>query len=574
MVKQSFQVALQDFRRARREAALQQLLSRLTGKSAELLAYHDVSEKLHVTDTVVRGVREIPLDAIVGSVGRAEDFTRSFLPKRDSDAERWARVRASVIDMKGWPPIDVYQVGEVYFVKDGNHRVSVARQLGSETITAHVTEVQTRLPLLRDDDYSELLCKARYADFLQATRLDEIQPQADLYLTLCDQYPLLLAQISAHRERLAYREEREISDSEAAARWYDDVYMPVVEVIREQGTLRNFAEYSEADIYVLISERHAELEDVLGWRIDARVAAVELAPSGPSAGVLERFSERVLDVVAPELEPGPPPGVWRKRRQVLQRDKVLFADILVSLQGTEADWRLLDETIKVAQREKARILALHAVNDAKELDSAETCAIGEIFAERCRVAGVKGEFAAEVGVEGLLMIERAPWVDLVATNLTFATEPTLARIGSGVNTLIERCPRPILVLAGEQESPMDRALVAYDGSPKADEALYVAAYLAARWPVTLAVVTVETEFTSATALDKARDYLLRRELHDVAYILRQKPIADAVLETAAELNTNLLIMGGFGFRPMRHLVLGSTVDDALRHFEYPILICR
>jgi len=119
--------ALQDFNDARLKASMQEVLARLTGKSNELLSYEDVAEKLKLNVRSERGVHEIPLKAIVGSVGRYTDFNRSFLPLKNNDQERWARVKAVLDDLTsmGLPPIDVYQVGEVYFVLDGNHRVSV-----------------------------------------------------------------------------------------------------------------------------------------------------------------------------------------------------------------------------------------------------------------------------------------------------------------------------------------------------------------------------------------------------------------------------------------------------------------
>ncbi len=576
MSDRSYEQALQDFRRARKQAAMRQLLQRFTGRSNELLAYGQVGDKLKVTDTVERGLQEIPLEAIVGSVGRAEDFTRDFLPKRDSDAERWARVRAAVLDMKGWPPIEVYQVGEAYFVKDGNHRVSVARQLGNETISAHVTELQTRLSLDAGSDPSEVLCRAYYLDFLERTRLDESRPTADLSLTYCDQYDALLAQISAHQQRLAAREASPPTFKAAAARWYDEVYLPLLALIRGQGVLRNFAERTEADLYVLLSERREEVEEALGWQVTPETAVSQWASSLETrVPLLARLHGRMLDAVAPELEEGPPPGEWRRRRRLSPRAETLFPDILVSLQGTEPDWRLLDDTIRVAQWEESRILALHAVRTAAALHSAATTAIGAEFHARCAAAGIEGQFAAEVGVEGNLLIRRAPWADLVATNLTFATEhKPLSRLSSGVDMLIRRCPRPILVLAGSEPAAMNHALLAYDGSPKAEEALFVATYLALRWGIDLSVVTVPTEYTSPAALEQARHYLLGHQLAHVTYILAEGPIADAVLQTAAVHGCDLLIMGGFGYRSVRHLMLGSTVDSALRHFRSPILICR
>ena len=574
----AYNMALRDFRRARQQAALQQVLARLTGKSNALLDYNALQEQIAPQGVLDHGVQEIPLEAIVGSVGRAEDFTRTFLPKHDSVEERWARVRAAVIDMKGGPPIDVYQVGEVYFVKDGNHRVSVARQLGSETISAHVTEVQTRVPLTPDDDPQEVILKARQADFLEKTKLDELRPDSNLQMTFSGQYALLLEQIKAVQRRLQAQRGDEAPFSEAVAAWYDEIYAPVIKLIREQGLARNFPDYTEADLYVLLSERRAELEEALGWQIDANAAATALAEAFDRRPrrALSRLGGRLRDVVVPAtLSEDPAPGLWRKRRVAARRERSLFADILVSVQGSEADWRLLDEALQVAQRENGRILALHAVAHEDELQNATTRRIGAEVAARCAAAGVPSAYAAEVGVEGMLMIERAAFADLVATNLTFATENVpLYRISSGVNMLMQRCPRPILVLAGERRSPMDRALLAYDGSPKANEALFVAAYLATRWQTALGIVTVETEYTPASAVERARDYLARHHVADVTYLLREPPIGEAVLATAAALESNLLIMGGFGFRPLLHLMLGSTVDSMLEAFDYPILICR
>jgi nucleotide-binding universal stress UspA family protein len=253
----------------------------------------------------------------------------------------------------------------------------------------------------------------------------------------------------------------------------------------------------------------------------------------------------------------------------------LFNDILISLQGTEADWCLLDNTLQVAQREQANLMAIHAVSNSSGLANEETRRIEVEFHRRCREAGVEGQFAAEVGVEGKLMIQRAPWVDLVSTNLTFATEYNPgSRLSSGVDLLIQRCPRPILVMTGDEAAPLDRGLLAYDGSPKADEALFVATYLAARWQISLTVLTVITAYTKAETQDRARRYLIGNHLLNVEYVLAEEPITEAVLNTARRQESNLLIMGGFGYRPMRHLVLGSTVNGVLADCLIPTLICR
>lgn len=578
MTEKSYQQALRDFRRARQEAVMRQLLGRFSGEADQLLAYNEITDELKIEKTVELGIQEIPLNAIVGSVGRASDFTRDFLPKRDSDAERWARVRAAVIDMRGWPPIDVYKLGEVYFVKDGNHRVSVARQLGNETISARITEVKTRLALDMDEDPYEIISRANYIRFLEETQLDKSRPDSNTYLTFVNQYDSLLAQIENYRRELSGRESLDVSFEEAAARWYDDCYLPVVNLIRAEGIMRNFDQHTEADIYVLLSERRQDLEEALGWQVSAHSAMAGLAVEQDNWLVrsLSRFRGRLSGMLRQEHpEGGPPVGQWRKSRHASTRDQTLFADILVSLQGTEADWHLLDETIRVAQWEQGRILALHAVQDSSQLTSVMSCQIRDRFYERCKESGVTGQFATEVGNEGDLLIERAPWADLVSTNLTFATETApRSNLSVGVSALIKRCPRPILVVASVSNSKMEHALLAYDGSPKSDEALFVATYLALRYRIKLTVITVRTEYTTPAALERARNYLAGHHLVNIRYVLREVPIYDAIVETAGQQETDFLIMGGFGFRPVQLANVGSTVDDALRKFEQPLLICR
>ena len=180
MTRGAYLGAVEDFHEARRRAALEQILARLTGRPDTLLSYDEVRSIVGERNRIDRGLKEIPLDAIVGSVGRYGDFTRTFLPKSDQMQDRWARVKTVATSMEGWPPIEVYQLGESYFVIDGNHRVSVARQMGLESIPAYVTEVKTRVALTPDAQPEELIIRARHADFLKRTGLGETRPEAAL----------------------------------------------------------------------------------------------------------------------------------------------------------------------------------------------------------------------------------------------------------------------------------------------------------------------------------------------------------------------------------------------------------
>lgn len=572
-----FASALRDFHEARRRAALEAIMARLTGKSIDLFSYEEVRHKLKGRGSAERGLRDISLDAIVGSVGRYTDFTRSFLPRRDSDQHRWARVKAQVTDMGGLPPIEVYQIGDAYFVRDGNHRVSVARELDAPSIQAYVTEVRTKVPLSPDDQPDDLILKAEYADFLENTQLDSLRPEADLSVTVPGQYQALEEHISVHRYFMGLEQQREIPFQEAVVHWYDEVYQPVVQVIQERGILRDFPERTETDLYLWVSEYRAALEERLGWEIKPEAAAVDLATrSSPKRDrLVARVGERLLDIVTPDgLEDGPSPGEWRREHLAHYQGGHLFADILVPLSGNEAGWHALDQALGIAQREGGRLRGLHVVPTEEEIDSQEAQAVRAEFNQRCEAAGVAGQLAIEAGGIARRICERTRWIDLIVVNLSYPPPPDpVAKLGSGFRNLIRRCASPVLAVP-EAPSALDRLLLAYDGSPKADEALFIATYLADRWRTSLAVVTVvENGKVSAETLVRAQRYL---ESHTVqaTYLKEDGPVPDAILRTAEEQASNLTILGGYGHGPVLEIVLGSAVDQVLRSSQQPVLVCR
>ena len=139
--------ALEQFRTARRRATVERILAWLRRRSADLLCYRQVRDRLRSQASRQLGVQEIPLEAIVGSVERCSDYTRAFMPLKDSDQRRWMRVMEAAMAALDLPPIHAYRVGDIYFVVDGHHRVSVARLRGLTHIAARVVDVQTRTEL-------------------------------------------------------------------------------------------------------------------------------------------------------------------------------------------------------------------------------------------------------------------------------------------------------------------------------------------------------------------------------------------------------------------------------------------
>jgi len=245
-----------------------------------LLSFDEVERALRSRAQAYRGTSEIPVEAIVGSVGRYRDFTRAFLPLRAQARERLDSVRRAAT----LPPIDVYRVGEVYFVRDGNHRVALARSRGQQTIAAHVVEIPVRVSLTPDMDPEEVIGQACFSHFLEVTNLDRTRPDASVVLTCADRYTTLLEHIEVHRYYLGLEQQRDVSLEEAAASWHDQVYLPVVEALREIGTLREFPRRTEADLYLWVAyHRECLGERYGGQRPSDRQVAAALA---------DRYSDR------------------------------------------------------------------------------------------------------------------------------------------------------------------------------------------------------------------------------------------------------------------------------------------
>jgi nucleotide-binding universal stress UspA family protein len=475
------------------------------------------------------------------------------------------------------PPIEVYQIGDAYFVLDGNHRVSVARQLEATHIQAYVTEVRTKVPLAADTTPSELIVKSEYADFLARTKLDDLCPGSDLSVSAPGQYPALLEHIDVHRYFMGLDYKRAIPYQEAVVHWYREVYIPVVEVIREQGVLREFPGRTEADLYLWLSRRRADLQHQLEWDIGTEEAATELVEkSSPRLKhVLARVASKVSGWFVPsQLNSGPPPGDWRRDFAAVQRADTLFTHILVPLRSDEAGWLALEQAAEVARREKGVLRGLRVIGTEGERKSDEIVRLQTDFRRRIEKLEIVGELAVEVGRVAETTCRRARWTDLVVVSLMHPPAPQpLARLSSGFRSLVQRCPTPILAVR-DKLSPLTNALVAYNGSVKANEALYVVTYLAARWGLQVVVLAVaEGSVSCAKTLSKAREYL---EAHGVqaSYVEGETPVAKAILRTAEEYRSNLIVMGGYGLSPLLEIVFGSTVDHVLLTAQIPVLICR
>jgi hypothetical protein len=237
-----------DFGRARSKARWRQLAARVLRRSNGLLAFDEIRQGLRAQGQHFGGFRTVSVDQIVGSVGRYRDFDRAFLPRHALMRHRWQSIDRAYYEDASLPPVELYQVGETYFVKDGNHRVSVAREQGQQFIDAWVIELHVPVPVASSGDLENWVRRQDALEFAARTGLVTIE------LSLCGQYTKLLEHIHVHQWFLGTHRDRKVPWQEAVSSWYEHVYQPVVEVVRECEVLAEFPGRTEADLYLWLSE--------------------------------------------------------------------------------------------------------------------------------------------------------------------------------------------------------------------------------------------------------------------------------------------------------------------------------
>ena len=289
----------------RQRALLADLIGVLTRQTTNLVPFDEVRARLRTAAEIKRGTQMIPLTAIVGSVGRYRDFTREFLPREQALGERWRRLDEMYNQMANIPPIDVYKLGDVYFVRDGNHRVSVARANDASHIEANVVEIPLKAPLRPDMDVDQIILAAEQADFLDRTCLDEMRPEANIEFTAPGRYAELLEHIEVHRWYMGVERDAEVPYAEAVTDWYDTVYRPALETIRASGLLAQFPKRTEADLYLWAMHYLAELKERYSDAVDANMAVNELVRQH-SQPPLQRLVQSVTDLFTGGRDDTPP----------------------------------------------------------------------------------------------------------------------------------------------------------------------------------------------------------------------------------------------------------------------------
>ena len=310
-----------DFRWARSKGFLRRAWALVRGQDTDLMAWDDVRDSLKLRGFIRRGVQTVPVDKIVGSVGRYRDFDDAFLPRQDTTSMRWRKINRAFYDDISLPPVHLYKVGDVYFVLDGNHRISVAKEHGVKFIDADVQEAVTPVNLTSDDiDADSLVLLGEYAEFLERTHLDALRPAQNIRFSIGGGYARLIEHIAVHRYYMGLELNRAVDEDAAVVDWFDNVYMPIVKAIREEGILREFPNRTEADLYLWIIDHKHYLKEEYGREVPAEEAATDYAEHYSERPALKRIGDVIgalgaivsavvhADGEPPNEQPGSPPS--------------------------------------------------------------------------------------------------------------------------------------------------------------------------------------------------------------------------------------------------------------------------
>ncbi|HOJ00843.1 MAG TPA: hypothetical protein PLL88_04435 [Anaerolineaceae bacterium] len=249
-----------DFDEAYLHGFIRSIENWLRFEKTQLLAFNEILKRISVQSQYDAGVQEIEIDAIVGSVNRYADFDNAFLPRQKHTRSRWEKIDRAYLREEILPPVDVYQVGNFYFVIDGNHRVSVAKQRGQKWIDAHVVKIETPYEVDRSFDFNQLILKEEQNQFYEKTNIKKSYPDANIEMSIAGLFERLQEHIDAHRYFTGEFLQREISYEEAVSSWYENIYLPLVKIIRQQKILDQFPDRTEADLYFWIIEHLAFLK--------------------------------------------------------------------------------------------------------------------------------------------------------------------------------------------------------------------------------------------------------------------------------------------------------------------------
>ncbi len=251
-----------NFSKARGMEVLQRIVHRLAPWKQQLLKLDEVRTALKPEREHHLGIITVPIRKIIGSEGRYNDFSKTFLPKHEYLRGRWTSIDRAHSEHVILPPVHLYEMGGAYFVRDGNHRISVARMLGMEEIDAVVTSLETKITLdenMTSEDLRTKIIFYEQTEFYNTTSFREVSGGYNLLFTTTGRYKEILSMIHAHKECIE-SDGCEVSISEACQDWFLNLFYPLVRIIQKQKIVSRFPRRTADDLFLWVFRHWEELK--------------------------------------------------------------------------------------------------------------------------------------------------------------------------------------------------------------------------------------------------------------------------------------------------------------------------
>lgn len=289
----------EDFNKAHTKAFINEIQHLLSPEEASLISLNDVKQMIKATAETYVGMKVIPIEKIVGSEGRYKDFDNRFFPKSSHLRNRWQHVDQAAIDSVILPPIKVYEISGLYFVRDGNHRVSVAKARGTEFIDAEVVSLQSEIKLKTPDNIKDIVKQIINYEkrmFYTETCFGDITDYWCLDFSSTGRYDVILNHILTHKYYMNLTREDEVTMEEAITSWFTKVYLPLVSIIRNKHLLHSFPGRTLGDLYVWTVRYWDDLKQKFGDNVPMDEAVVDFTKKY-KIPVTKRFLNRLKCIV-------------------------------------------------------------------------------------------------------------------------------------------------------------------------------------------------------------------------------------------------------------------------------------
>lgn len=286
----------EDFAKARHRALFNEVQHLLHPNEAELISFKDIKNLLRPKGEVYEGLKTIPVDLIVGSEGRYQDFDNRFFPRSTHLKSRWEHVDMAHLQDVVLPSISLYELGGVYFVRDGNHRVSVAKSKGIEFIDAEVVSLQSEIKLHPGDSFSKMtrqVIEYEKRIFYGETGFGDVTDYWCLDFSTPGQYDVIYNHILTHKYYMNLDRSEEIGMDEAMLSWYERVYLPILRAIDRHRIMRSFRGRTKSDLYVWMIKYWDDIKGRFGSDVPIDEMAAKFVDDHGRPPLLRRLRNRI-----------------------------------------------------------------------------------------------------------------------------------------------------------------------------------------------------------------------------------------------------------------------------------------